>query len=436
LRKPWPPWRHKAKRRLELNSAQALKNPTLTPWRSLILWPLHAFLLIALWSVSSAFSQVPKSARDDELRALRERIAQLQNAITSTEAEKADAVEELKIREKSISDINRVLHELTQEKALVGLGLSELTEQIANAKNQSRAQQMQLNALLRAQQRNGTVDSLRLFLEGRDVAQAERQLHYYGYIASLRTNTISKHKNTLTALASLEEAAVQKQELLAANEVEQNRTKRQLEATRADYQKLLLKVSATLDLNRSEVNRLQKDEEALTKLIASLAKPIIERSANTKPATPSKSVPVPLKPATAFISNGFANSKGLLPMPLNGKLLGRFGAQREVGGLMWKGFFIGGKAGDKVNAVAAGRVAHADWLRGFGNLIIVDHGDTYMSLYANNDSLLKAVGDIVVAGEAIALVGNGPIMVKESGVYFEIRHEGSPVDPNIWLKRQ
>jgi murein hydrolase activator len=413
-----------------------LKNSRLNPWKGLILRLFLVFLLITLGSVSTAFSQVPKSARDDELRALRERIAQLQSAITSTEAERSDAVEELKIREKSINDINRVLHELTQEKALVGLSLSELTEQIANAKNQSRAQQTQLNALLRAQQRNGSVDSLRLFLEGRDVAQAERQLHYYGYIASLRANTISKHKNTLIALASLEEAAVQKQELLAANEVEQNRTKRQLEATRADYQKLLLKVSATLDLNRSEVGRLQKDEEALTKLIASLAKPTVEKPTNTKPSTSSKPTSAPLKPPTAVISTGFANNKGLLPMPLNGELLGRFGAQREAGGLMWKGFFIRAKAGEKVNAVAAGRIAHADWLRGFGNLIIVDHGDTYMSLYANNDSLLKAVGDIVVAGEAIALVGSGPIMVKESGVYFEIRHEGSPVDPSKWLKRQ
>ncbi len=391
--------------------------------------------MIALWSVGAAFSQVQKSARDDELRALRERIAQLQSAITSTEAEKSDAVEELKIREKSINDINRVLHELTQEKALVGLSLSELTEQITHAKNQSRAQQTQLNALLRAQQRNGSVDSLRLFLEGRDVAQAERQLHYYGYIASLRANTISKHKNTLTALATLEEAAVQKQELLAANEVEQNRTKRQLEATRADYQKLLLKVSATLDLTRSEVGKLQKDEEALTQLIANLAKPVIEKPPNTKPANPSKPVPTPLKPPTAVVSSGFANNKGLLPTPLNGELLGRFGAQREAGGLLWKGLFIRAKAGEKVKAVAAGRIAHADWLRGFGNLIIVDHGDTYMSLYANNDSLLKAVGDIVVAGEAIALVGNGPIMIKESGVYFEIRHEGSPLDPSKWLKR-
>jgi murein hydrolase activator len=382
-----------------------------------------------------AFAQPSKSARDDELRALRERIAQLQSTISSTETEKSDAVEELKTREKSLADINRVLHELREEKALVSTSLSDLTTQIATAKNQARTQQTQLNTLLRAQQRNGNVDSLRLFLEGRDVAQAERQLHYYGYIASLRANTIGKHKDALNTLANLEEAAVRKQELLVVNEVEQNRTKRQLEASRADYEKLLLKVSATLDVSRREVGRLQKDEDALTKLMANLAKPPPEKPAIAKPDVTPNKPNNSVKPPIPSVSTNFANAKGTLPPPLVGELIGRFGAQRETAGLTWKGVFIRAKPGEKVNAVAAGRVAHADWLRGFGNLIIVDHGDTYMSLYANNESLLKTVGDSVSAGDAIAIVGTGPIMVKESGVYFEIRHEGSPLDPAKWLKR-
>ena len=380
-------------------------------------------------------AQSPKTARDNELRELRERIAQLQSTISSTEAEKSDAVEALSAREKSISDINRVLHELTQEKVLVATSLSELTEQVTAAKNQARTQQTQLNALLRAQQRNGNVDSLRLFLEGRDVAQAERQLHYYGYVASLRAATITKQKNALQTLASMEEMAVQKQELLLANEVEQNRTKRQLEATRVDYQKLLLKVSASLDLSRTEVGKLLKDEESLSKLIANLARPPLEKTSNSKIEKNQKSPSAPSLALPPVFSGSFGNNKGTLPMPIIGELIGKFGAPREAGGLTWKGVFIRAKAGDKVKAVAAGRVAHADWLRGFGNLIIVDHGDTYMSLYANNETLLKRVGDMVTAHDVIAVVGSGPIMVKESGVYFEIRHEGSPLDPTKWLKR-
>ncbi len=390
-------------------------------------------------SASIAMAQSPKTARDNELRELRERIAQLQSTISSTEAEKSDAVEALSAREKSISEINRVLHELTQEKILAATSLSELTEQITAAKNQARTQQTQLNTLLRAQQRNGNVDSLRLFLEGRDVAQAERQLHYYGYVASLRAATITKQKNALQTLASMEEMAVQKQELLLANEVEQNRTKRQLEATRTDYQKLLLKVSASLDLTRTEVGKLLKDEESLTKLIANLARPPVEKpsnsNSNSKIEKNQKSPSAPSLALPPMFSSGFGNNKGTLPMPIIGELIGRFGAPREAGGLTWKGVFIRAKAGDKVKAVAAGRVAHADWLRGFGNLIIVDHGDTYMSLYANNETLLKRVGDTVAADDVIAVVGSGPIMVKESGVYFEIRHEGSPLDPTKWLKR-
>lgn len=388
-----------------------------------------------LYTAGVVFAQPTKTARDNELRDLRERIAQLQSTISSTEAEKSDAVEALSAREKSITDINRVLHELTQEKALAALSLNELTEQITAAKNQSRSQQAQLNILLRAQQRNGNVDSLRLFLEGRDVAQAERQLHYYGYVASLRATIITKQKNALQTLASMEEMAVQKQELLMANEVEQNRTKRRLEATRVDYQKLLLKVSASLDLSRNEVGKLLKDEEALTKLIANLARPPIEKPSINKADKGQKLPRAPSLPLPPVLTSGFGNNKGTLPMPITGELIGRFGAPREVGGVTWKGVFIRAKAGDKVKAVAAGRVAHADWLRGFGNLIIVDHGDTYMSLYANNETLLKRVGDTVATDDVIAVVGSGPIMVKESGVYFEIRHEGSPLDPTKWLKR-
>jgi septal ring factor EnvC (AmiA/AmiB activator) len=126
--------------------------------------------------------------------------------------------------------------------------------------------------------------------------------------------------------------------------------------------------------------------------------------------------------------------KGSLRLPTRGSVTNSFGSARQEGST-WKGLFIRAGTGSEVHSIAAGRVVFAEWMRGFGNLLIVDHGSDYLSVYANNDSLLKQVGDDVRSGESIATVGNtggNP----ESGVYFEIRHDGKPLDPLAWVKRR
>ncbi|HRE85045.1 MAG TPA: peptidoglycan DD-metalloendopeptidase family protein, partial [Accumulibacter sp.] len=135
-------------------------------------------------------------------------------------------------------------------------------------------------------------------------------------------------------------------------------------------------------------------------------------------------------PADAFVGN-LAKMKGSLRLPTKGSVSNRFGSARQEGST-WKGLFIRAGTGSDVRSIAAGRVVFAEWMRGFGNLLIVDHGSDYLSVYANNDSLLKQVGDDVRGGESIATVGNtggNP----ESGLYFEIRHDGKPLDPLAWV---
>jgi septal ring factor EnvC (AmiA/AmiB activator) len=130
-------------------------------------------------------------------------------------------------------------------------------------------------------------------------------------------------------------------------------------------------------------------------------------------------------------SNGnFARQKGSLRLPVRGPVAGRFGSPRDGGGT-WHGLFIRAGAGNDVKAVAGGRVVFAEWMRGFGNLMIVDHGDSYLSIYGNNDSLLKQVGQAVKGGETVATVGNSGGN-QESGLYFELRHKGQPIDPMKW----
>ena len=126
----------------------------------------------------------------------------------------------------------------------------------------------------------------------------------------------------------------------------------------------------------------------------------------------------------------FARQKGTLRLPVKGTVQGRFGGPREGGGT-WRGLFIKSGAGNDVKAVAGGRVVFAEWMRGFGNLLIVDHGDAYLSIYGNNDALLKEVGQAVQGGETVATVGNSGGN-PETGLYFELRHQGQPIDPMKW----
>ncbi|MEK7874848.1 MAG: peptidoglycan DD-metalloendopeptidase family protein, partial [Pseudomonadota bacterium] len=128
----------------------------------------------------------------------------------------------------------------------------------------------------------------------------------------------------------------------------------------------------------------------------------------------------------------FAQLKGRLNLPVRGELRNRFGSPREDSGLSWKGLFIAAPAGQEVRAIAAGRVVFADWLRGFGNLLIIDHGGGYMSLYGNNESLYKQVGAATLGGETVAAVGNSGGNA-DSGLYFEIRHQGKAFDPLAWI---
>ena len=143
----------------------------------------------------------------------------------------------------------------------------------------------------------------------------------------------------------------------------------------------------------------------------------------------ARSQPRPSQASRA--SKPFESLRGRLKLPVKGELTGRYGSPREDGA-SWKGVFIRAATGDTVRAVADGRVVFADWLRGFGNLLIVDHGDAYMSLYANNESLYKRVGDPIRGGEPVAAVGASGGNA-ESGLYFELRHEGRPLDPLDWV---
>ena len=185
---------------------------------------------------------------------------------------------------------------------------------------------------------------------------------------------------------------------------------------------MFARISVQLREQRRQAKYLERDESRLSRLIEELRKAI---SATTRLRNEKL-------PETGSAERLFTGLKGRLRLPIKGDLANRFGAQRSNGGPPWKGLFIRSPAGQEVRAVASGRVVFSDWLRGFGNLLIVDHGQSYLTIYGNNESVLKQVGDAVSTGDAIATVGaSGGNM--ESGLYFEVRHEGKAFDPMRWV---
>jgi septal ring factor EnvC (AmiA/AmiB activator) len=140
-------------------------------------------------------------------------------------------------------------------------------------------------------------------------------------------------------------------------------------------------------------------------------------------------------PDSSYDGRPFDQLKGKLILPVKGVVTNRFGATRPDSTVQWKGLFLKSASGQSVKSIAAGQVVFADWLRGFGNLLIIDHGNGYMSLYGNNETLYKQVGDILRGGDTIASVGNSGGN-EDFGLYFELRHQSKPLDPMVWVAKK
>jgi len=274
---------------------------------------------------------------------------------------------------------------------------------------------------------HGQHDPLKILLNQQDPSQIARQLHYYSYFSRERATLISSLRQNLQR--SQEQARIyqEKDTELKQIESEQTRQKAQLEQEKTARKTLLNRINQKIASQRHEIGRLQRDEKRLTKLIERLS-----RLARPK-ARKSTSLRNNSLPSLQASDGAFRRLKGKLHLPVRGELFNRFGSQREDSGATWKGLFIKSPAGQEVKCIANGTVVFSDWLRGFGNIAIVDHGDGYMSLYGNNETLYKQAGETVKAGDTIAAVGNSG-GIAETGLYFEMRYQSRPFDPLGWVK--
>ncbi len=375
-----------------------------------------------------------------DLKELRGQIEARRREMAATEGKRADVVDQLKGVEQEISVTLRELHTLGTQRGTLQSTLKDLGIQSRELESRLASQQGQLAKLVYRQYLLGNPDSLRLLLNGDDPNQMARDLHYLAAIGRARSQLVHEIEATLQRKQALAADTRERAEQLAAIESKQKEQHGKLLAQREQRKVVLGKISTKISEQRREIGNLQRDEKQLSQLIERLAKIIA-----AKPAPRKESAPVPEKrpagKAAPEINNdstpeatpagNFARLKGDLRLPVRGVVTNRFGSARQEGS-NWKGLFIRANPGSEVKAIAAGRVVFAEWMRGFGNLMILDHGSSYLSIYGNNDALLKQVGENVRGGDAIASVGNSGGN-PESGLYFELRYQGQPLDPLKWV---
>ena len=364
--------------------------------------------------------------RQQDLDSLRQRISALQQEMEKTSDVKSETADALRESERAISNSNRMLYKLAKQQREASLTLGQYQQQTRQISQEMQGQQLLLAKLLHQQYLGGKQAYFTLLLNKQDPNQTARELRYYEYIAQSRANWLKQMRGNLLKLDAVAAQAQQKHAELAALQAEQNLQKKRLLAEKNAHQQVLKKISLQLKQQRQQIGRLQRDENRMTKLLEKLA------SIAAQPrSTPPSRVPGDTSPSTHYAP--FTTLKGKLAMPVKGKVTNTFGTKRPDSPVLWKGLFVRASASQPVTAVAPGRVIYADWLRGFGNLLIIDHGMGYMSLYGNNETLYKQVGDELQRGETIAAVGNSGGN-ENYGLYFELRHEGIPLNPGKWMK--
>ncbi|KON80879.1 peptidoglycan DD-metalloendopeptidase family protein [Azoarcus sp. PA01] len=399
-----------------------------------------------------------------DLEEVKRRIADLRKEIADTEETRSGAAGELAAAERAVSQARRQLNALAAERATTEKSVAILEAEQEAVEARIAGRQTELGEWLRRHYVHGAGGGVAPFLANRDANQFARDAHYLEHLGRARLALIESLRGDLRQKAELGESIAGRRDRLVALEVQQRSQHAALESMQARRKQALEGISRQLLSQRKEEETLRQDQQRLGRLVEVLARRAAEReaaraaaaaaareaaaraaaraaaekradAARSTPRSRSEAVVGEVRQAAEATPTGvsFAQLRGKMRFPVRGELVGRFGAPRAEGGTTWRGVFIRASGGAEVRAVAAGEIVFSDWLRGYGNLIIVDHGSDYLSIYGNNDALLKELGDVIAGGDPIASVGASG-GASESGLYFEIRYRGQPVDPLQWVR--
>ncbi len=385
-------------------------------------------------------------ASKEALSDLQQRLEALKKELDNSQEAHKDAADALKESERAISEANKKLYDINSRQQQSKKTLRQLEADSLKTNEALSQQQKLLSNQLYQQYIHGQQSYTQMILQSERPSEITRDVHYYSYVAKARADLINKMQGNLNRINQLNNETAAALKEVAELKQKQLEEKRALQAQKQNKSKVVSSLSKQIASQRGEIKKLSRDEKRLSQLVERLAKiipkkPVRKRTATrksspkTEEATTSTSPEVVARneqePSDEFAGSNFSSLKGKLKLPVRGEVTNRFGANREDSGISWKGLFIRANEGAEVKSVATGRVVFADWLRGFGNLIIVDHGSGYMSLYGNNEAVLKQVGEVVQAGDAIASVGNSGGNAT-NGLYYELRRQSRPFDPLSW----
>lgn len=380
---------------------------------NLLFWRISPALLL---TCTCLFAQAQtESDYEKQLDELAATIQMLQQELANTKSSRNKLEKSLQESEEEIGSITKNIETIKEALAREKKQLNQLKNKRVELEQSRQQQQQQINRAVRQAYLLGRQSHFKLLLNQEAPYRVSRLLRYHDYIVGAHKKKLDAYLSTLVAIETIEAEAVEVSKRL---ENKQNQLeKRFSEVKNIQSQRLatLSKINQELSLKGGSLQQMRKDQERLQKLLDEASKALSQLQ-----------LPGDAKP--------FRQVRGKLPRPTKGRIAHNYGSPRLSGKLRWNGIFIRGKEGSKVVSVHHGRVIFSDYLRGHGLLLIIDHGDGYMSLYAHNRSLLKELGDWVSSGEQIATMGNTGGL-SQAGLYFEIRHNGKPQNPKPWLTR-
>jgi len=432
---------------------------------------LRALILLALSCLLSPAFADERAQTQQQLDATRQDIAELKKTLGKLQEEKAGVQKDLKATETDIGNLEKQVEALQQELKKTEGELERLDTEKKKLQS-ARVEQQRLIAIqARSAYQNGREEYLKLLLNQQNPEKFARTLTYYDYLSKARLEQLRTFNETLRQLANVEQEIATQQQQLLAQRADLDSRRQALETERGKRQQVLAKLNSDMKDRDQKLQSREQDQADLSKVLKTIEETLARQAREAEearkkallaqqeaekrrqqealaaaaareqarePVEPPKKARTTLGPLVssdgANYGGAFSAARGKLPWPVNGRLLARFGdARGSDARAKWDGVMISANPGTQVGAVHGGRVVFADWLRGAGLLVILDHGNGYLSLYGHNQSLLKSAGDIVKAGEAISTVGDSGGQ-DAAGLYFAIRQQGRPTDPSQWCR--
>ena len=365
---------------------------------------------MALLFCSCWLNNVSWAQQAQDLQSIQQQIKEKQQQVAEQIKSAKKLQQELEYAEVSVAKTVKALSVTENSLAENKTQRKQLGKQQQDVQQKIAQQQEGLAKLIKSAYMTGNYDFAKMLLNQQDAANFERTITYYQYLNNERRHKIDEFRVLITELEEVNAQLASKQQELAQLQSEQKEQKAQLVKQQASRETTLANIRSAIESDEAKIEILQQNEKNLQDALAKA-----QRDSEKQNQTFS----------------GLSRVKGKLLIPAEGELMRMFGRIRQ-GQIKWKGIVIKGQIGSPVIAVYQGKVLYADWLRGFGLVTVIDHGDGFMSLYGHNQALLKQAGDIVEAGETVALLGQSGGQTNPN-LYFEIRHKGQPVNPTAWL---